>query len=116
MISDCGRRGDPRLAPGRTDGVGEATEVVVVVAPRTGGDCATFPRWSAWPGLEPDGVGSNVRQPSPANQTSAQACALRPRTTYWFVAGSRSPGVNPTTTRAGNPAARASAAKAAANC
>src|SRR3954451_23631873 len=65
---------------------------------------------AAWPGCPPGGVGSNAVHPSPASQTSGQACASRARTRNFFDCGSYSPGAKPTATRAGSPTARAIAA------
>ena len=61
--------------------VGAVVAVVVAELPTALGVVAPVRRTSACPGAGPAGVGSNVRQPSPANHTSAHACASRPRTT-----------------------------------
>jgi hypothetical protein len=84
--------------------VGGATVVAVAVSP-TG----VTPVYCSAPGMPRCGVGSKGTHPIPANHTSGQAWALRPRTRY--VSGPVcSPGVKPTATRAGRPSARASAA------
>ena len=66
------------------------------------------------PNVPRPGVGSNGIQPSPANQTSTQACASWSVTTH--VPPSLIPLVKPTATRAGIPSIRSMAAMAPAKC
>ena len=64
-------------------------------------------------GSERPGVASNGSQPYPGNHASTHACASRSVT--WKTPSRRSPGANPSATRAGTPERRASAASDAAN-